>query len=129
MTGWSVDGLSARQSFGVKLALLGGVAGVLAVAGVLPDALPVQEEPRPERASVRAAPVPRVDINHGSSETLQTLPGIGTVLAERIVQYRREHGHFASAADVKNVRGIGVKRFEQLRPHIRVDQPERDSGG
>lgn len=85
------------------------------------------QQGRQERPSVQAARVVPVDLNHGSLEELQTLPGIGPVLAERIVQYRREHGSFVSMAEVKQVRGIGAKRFEQLRPYVRVGQSEEAS--
>ncbi len=132
-TGWSVDNLSGMQSFGVKLVLLGGVVGWLFVTGLLTDSFQATEEwhqeRRQERSSVQAVHVVPVDINYGSSEELQTLPGIGAVLAERIVRYRSEHGNFMSTADVKQVRGIGTKRFEQLRPYVRAGQSEGDSNG
>ncbi len=130
MTRWSVDTLSGFQSLGVKLVLLGGTMGVLYVAGWLPGAsLVAPHGPRLATPPVRAAHVVRVDINHGSLEDLQALPGIGAVLAERIVQYRREHGNFMSTTEMRQVKGIGVKRLEQLRPYIRVGQPDDPSRG
>ncbi len=119
------------QSLCVKLVLLGGLMGWLSVTGLSTGSYQATEEwhqhSRQERSSVRAARVVPVDINHGSLEELQTLPGIGPVLAERIVQYRREHGRFVSMAEVKQVRGIGAKRFERLRPYVRVGQSEEAS--
>jgi len=119
------------QSLCVKLVLLGGLMGWLFVTGLSTGSYQATEEwhqqSRQERPPVQAARVVPVDINHGSLEELQTLPGIGPVLAERIVQYRREHGRFVSMAEVKQVRGIGAKRFERLRPYVRVGQSEEAS--
>jgi len=119
------------QSLCVKLVLLGGLMGWLSVTDLSTGSYQVTEErhqqSRQERPPVQTARVVPVDLNHGSLEELQTLPGIGPVLAERIVQYRREHGRFVSMAEVKQVRGIGAKRFEQLRPYVRVGQSEEAS--
>ncbi len=128
MTGWSVDTLSLFQSFVVKLVLLGGVVGFLFIVNPLPSSIQTTHNPRPAKPLVQITHHVRVDINHGSPEALQTLPGIGAVLAERIVEYRREHGNFLSATDIQNIKGIGVKRLEQIRPYIRVAQPEGSSG-
>ncbi len=55
-----------------------------------------------------------VNINTATAAQLQTLPGIGEVLAQRIIDYREEHGPFQSIAALKNVSGIGEKRLEAL---------------
>ena len=128
MIRWCVDNLSWFQSFGVKLVLLGGTMGLLYVTGVLPgSSQAVPNGPRLERPQVVHAV--RVDINHGSLEALQALPGIGVVLAERIVRYRLEHGNFLSTTEMQNVNGIGAKRFEQLQPYIRVGQSKDSPRG
>ena len=114
--------------------LLAGTMGVLSFAGLLhgpsqsapTDALTAQQADTstghsPQSRPVVVADVGHVDINHGSVEELQRLPGIGPVLAERIIQYRREHGKFGSIRDIQNVKGIGEKRFAQLEPHIHID--------
>lgn len=64
------------------------------------------------RSSVPAAKL--VNINTATSEQLQTLPGIGPVLAKRIIAYRREHGPFGSVAELINVSGIGEKKLESI---------------
>lgn len=55
-----------------------------------------------------------VNINTATAAQLQTLPGIGEVLAQRIIDYREEHGPFQSVAALKKVSGIGEKRLEAL---------------
>lgn len=60
----------------------------------------------------------RIDINGASAAELDGLPGIGPVLAERIVEYRREHGRFAHVRDLLDVPGIGDAKFAELSDAI-----------
>jgi len=55
-----------------------------------------------------------VNINTASAELLQTLPGIGEVLAARIIDYREEHGDFRSVGALIHVSGIGEKKLEAI---------------
>ena len=72
------------------------------------------EVSEPETSGVPAV----LNINTASSEELQTLPGIGPVLADRIVVYRQQHGPFHSSRDLMNIKGIGEERFSRLIGHI-----------
>ncbi len=69
-----------------------------------------------------------VDLNDGTSAELAHLPGIGAVLAGRIVAHRVSHGAFRRVADLALVPGIGKKRFQQLRPFVGVREPSSESG-
>lgn len=60
----------------------------------------------------------KIDINTATVLELSTLPGIGEVIAQRIVDYREVHGEFDSLADLMNVEGIGQKRLEQIIEYI-----------
>lgn len=61
-----------------------------------------------------------VNINTANESELDTLPGIGPALAQRIIQYRETNGFFQSAEDIKNVSGIGDKNFENMKDKITV---------
>lgn len=61
-----------------------------------------------------------VNINTATLEELETLPGIGPTLGQRIIDYRTAHGPFRSVDDLLNVSGIGDQRLADLRPKITV---------
>ena len=61
-----------------------------------------------------------VALNRAGTEALETLPGIGPALAERIVEVRRERGGFGTVDDLLDVPGIGPATLERLRPLVSV---------
>ena len=61
-----------------------------------------------------------VDLNTADQSVLETLPGIGPALAQRILAWREEHGRFASVQDLLEVTGIGDARFAELEDRVRV---------
>ncbi|GAA3300895.1 ComEA family DNA-binding protein [Dactylosporangium vinaceum] len=61
-----------------------------------------------------------VNINTASPAELQTLPGIGEVLAQRILDYRDAHGGFRAVTDLRQVEGIGEAKFKQLKDRVTV---------
>ncbi|UCC43773.1 MAG: helix-hairpin-helix domain-containing protein [Candidatus Zixiibacteriota bacterium] len=61
----------------------------------------------------------QLDPNHAPADSLELMPGIGRVLADRIVAYR-QHSRFKTEIDITNVNGIGPKKFEQIRPYLRI---------
>lgn len=62
----------------------------------------------------------RVNLNEASSSELQSLPGIGSVLSGRIVDYREEHGGFKTVKEIKKVLGIGEATYQDLRTEVEV---------
>ena len=61
-----------------------------------------------------------LDLNAASAADFDDLPGIGPVLAERMVAWRTEHGRFASVDQLREVSGIGEAKFGQLRSRVGV---------
>jgi len=66
-------------------------------------------------------PGKKLNINTATSQELQTLPGVGPQLAERIIAYRQAHGPFRSAQHITEVRGIGEKTFLRIRDSISAE--------
>ena len=62
--------------------------------------------------------LPVVNINTASATELMLVPDIGETMAARIIDYRKNNGDFESIEDIKNVRGIGDKTFEEIKDYI-----------
>ena len=71
-----------------------------------------QEEPSDKVMMPRTA-FP-IDINRADKDTFMELPGIGEVLAKRIVDYRSKHGHFKAVEELLNVEGMGKKKLDEI---------------
>ena len=71
-------------------------------------------------ANPTAAESGKININTAGAAELDKLSGVGPALAERIIQYRTEHGPFARAEDLENVSGIGTKTFEKMASQVTV---------
>ena len=73
--------------------------------------------PRPHTDPTPRKPV-RVDLNRASREELERLPGVGPVMAERILGLRESLGRFRGLAELQSIRGIGSATIERLRPLV-----------
>jgi competence protein ComEA len=82
-----------------------------------------------KKSDSQAAHMPLlVDLNGSSHKELESLPGIGRVLAARIVSYRSIYGEFQDVGDLVNISGIGEKRLRRLEPFVTVQTIIRDIG-
>jgi len=88
--------------FGVALLTL----AVLTVASVSPLLAASGDDP--------------IDLNRATISELVQLPGVGEVIAKRIVDFREEHGPFKRVDDLMKVKGIGEKSLDKIRPYVRV---------
>jgi len=92
-----------------------------------PTSSPAPEIGAANAASVESPPPVAPDIartinlNTASAAQLELLPGIGPALAQRIVEYRAAHGPFRTIEGLDNVKGIGPKTLEKLRPLVSLD--------
>jgi competence protein ComEA len=85
------------------------------VASVAPS-----RTPRSAPQAAAAATQFPINLNTATADQLEAIPGIGPVLAQRIIEYRQTHGRFQSVDELLEVRGIGAKRLENMRPYVVV---------
>jgi competence protein ComEA len=98
----------------------GATAVGAASVAPLPDR-PAAVVPKRSRAGL-------LDLNRATAEDLDALPGIGPKLAERIMEYRQSVGAFHSLDELRDVKGIGKKKFERIRPLVTVTPVVSPSG-
>ena len=79
---------------------------------------------RPAQEAVVPESALPVNVNTATAEELDVLPGIGPALAERIIDYREEHGPYTAAEDLLAVSGIGEKVLDGLRDQIVLEDVE-----
>ena len=84
------------------------------------ESFPVNPPSGPSAPSSSSQEGGKVNINTATAEKLDTLPGVGPSIAQRIIDYRTTNGPFQSIEDIKNVKGIGDATFEKLKDKITV---------
>ena len=94
-----------------------------------PDASMAAPVPGADGRTPAVPGVAVVDLNRAGPSELDALPGIGPVLAGRILEHRRRHGPFREPEDLLAVPGIGPRLFERLRPLVRVGPSAAAPGG
>ena len=108
---------------------LGFFLGRNSLRGAVTVSMPPQMQTYPTSVETTApaltetAPVVfPIDINQAQLREFQALPGIGEVLAQRILAYREENGPFRAAEELMNVEGIGEKRLEAILDYITIGE-------
>ena len=71
-------------------------------------------------AALASQPAAIVNVNKATAEELQSIRGIGPSLAERVIQYRAEHGRFEKVEDLTQVRGIGEAKLQKIKNQVSV---------
>ena len=107
------------------------IVAILAVA-VLPAAAQQKEQSAPAKSArsgkTAAAPTAPINLNTATQAQLESLPGLGPKVAERILEYRKQNGAFKKVEDLMNVKGIGEKSFLKLKPLVSVGERAQPAG-
>lgn len=103
--------VAGRTEFDSVIALPGTPAGAVGMQQVR-----TETPGQPQRKGL-------LDLNRAGADELESLPGIGAVLAQRVIDYRKSAGGFQSVDDLRQVKGIGAKKFERVRPLVKVAAP------
>jgi competence protein ComEA len=107
----------ARQLVDGEQIVVGAPAG--RIPGSPAPADPGTGEPSAPGGAGVPASGEQVSLGSATAEQLDTLPGVGPVLARHIIDYRTQHGGFRSIDELREVNGIGDRRFADLRPLVR----------
>jgi competence protein ComEA len=92
---------------------------VLALAGAAASRAAAAPPAAPKPAASEARPV---DINTADASALESVPGIGKSLSQRILAFRDKNGPFQSVDDLLKIQGIGEKSIQKLRPYLTVSK-------
>jgi competence protein ComEA len=99
------------------------IATALAICLVLAGAPAASAAAAPHAAPKAGASEARpIDINTADGAALESVPGIGKSLSQRILAFREKNGPFQSVDDLLKVQGIGEKSIEKLRPYLTVSK-------
>lgn len=108
------------QRFDVPARQSGPLVTSLAASSAAQTGLPIPAPTTNASYATASMGMGTLDINRASAAELETLPGIGAVLARRIVDDREANGPFESIEQLTRVRGIGSSLLERLRPYVAV---------
>ena len=89
---------------------------------VLAVSAPAPVVAAPAKAAPAGSEVRPVDLNTADSAALETVPGIGKSLSQRIVAFRDKNGPFQSVDDLLKIQGVGEKSIQKLRPYLTVSK-------
>lgn len=109
---------AALDALNLARPLSDGDQVVVPMPGATPPAMPANGAATASTGARR--PDGRLDLNRASAHDLEELPGIGEVLAARIVNWRDQHGPFTSVGQLREVPGIGERTFQNLADLLSV---------
>ena len=92
------------------------VLAVILIASISTSAMAAEAQPVPVPTATGV-----VNINTADTAQLALLPRVGVKAAQRIADYRKEHGNFRKTSDLMQVKGFGEKSFQRLSAYVTVE--------
>ena len=102
------------------------IAAVLLVLAAGATTFGAQDSRRPAASKAPALAGVPVNLNTATAAQLESLPGVGAALAQRILDYRQSSGGFKKVEELMNVRGIGEASFLKLKALLTLTPPKTD---
>ena len=102
-----------KKAITAGIFLLATGFGVLSLTGLNAYAAPKAEKQAESQARL-------VNLNQASAQDLVGIQGIGPAIAERILQYRQEHGRFEKVEDLGKIHGIGEAKFQKIKSQVTI---------
>lgn len=122
--GWTLPTSFDREHDLAAESLEGSKAGVSldseSAPAVSPSPVVSLADQRPTAAAPKRSHQSLLDLNRATDHDFDALPGVGPKLAERIMEYRQSVGAFHSLDELREVKGIGRKKFERIRSLVTV---------
>lgn len=109
------------KRYSTQSTILGPVLLVVVLAALCSCGTLRREQKVPRPPELRPANNAQIRLNSATAAELERLPGIGKVLAERIVKHRNNFGLFRRLEHLMIVPGISERKFRELRPYVRLD--------
>ena len=81
---------------------------------------PARPQGAPSKKGAKTLPTEPVDLNTATQEQLETLPGVGSAMAQAIIEWRQRYGPYRQVRDLLHVPRIGRRLFARIEPHVRV---------
>ncbi len=103
----------------IRARIVRAASAIALVAFLCNVAIAAGNEPAGHAGGAAIAGV--VNVNSATAEELSLLPGVGPAKAQAILEYRKQHGAFKRVDDLSEVKGIGDKALERMRPHVTLD--------
>lgn len=123
--GWQVPQTMQRPAV-THAASLSSHDTAITTASAVDSTIPSADVSEARRLSNKPKPV---DLNSATVADFDQLPGVGPVLAKRMMDYRKSVGRFHAVEDLRAVKGIGKKKLDQLKPFVTVVRPVTQDQG
>lgn len=129
LAAWAEDGSRIEVPFKTKLAARPEPLDVPLVTTAKPPAEITSEKPEATKAPAKTAttarnskpaPAHKINLNKATLEELSLLPAVGPATAAKIIEHRKTNGAFSSVDDLDEIKGIGEKKIEKIRPYATV---------